>query len=325
MEVEIRSEENSFLENIKKDFSYFIVEKSKFYKKKLIITISPESFEIPPNLTATKQTQNSIYYDKAKLRFNDYYGKAITVFNYKKETVSIYYKDPGFIHELVYLIILSRTSKYMDGQGLHKVHACGVTIDKTNIIFMMPSKGGKSTMFLELIRDINNKVISDDTPIVNRWGEISSFPIRLGHEDKNKLFSYFPYLRDEKLYSFKRQNFSNKYLVDLKSIQNKIGVGENTILINGVRSTRTESIITPISGLKMLRCLITHMIVGIGLPMILEYFLEHTIKDSILNIKNLFSRILAACLLVSKSKTYEMELGSNTVENAKKIRVLVHD
>jgi hypothetical protein len=324
--IELTSEQSSIIEVIEKDFSYFVTkEVKKAFKKTIINVFKNNGFKIPKNLKATKQTNNSIYFDDQNLRYNDYYGKAITVFDFDKESVDVYYSDESFLHELIYLIILSRSAKHMDRQGLHKIHASAVKINRTNIVFMMPSKGGKSTMLLELLRDEKTKLISDDTPVVDRAGNIHPFPLRIGFDDKNKLFGYFPYLRDEKIYSFKREYFSEKNLISISDLRNKIGVSAKTVLIQGRRSTFKEPRLIKISKVKMFYYLITHMIVGIGLPLILEYFLQHTIKDHFINLKNLFSRTLSATTLVIKSDCYDLMLSDNFIKNAEKLKEAVSE
>lgn len=314
--IQIKSVDQEVLKKLKKDFNYFVVKEETKVEKTLSIKIQDhEEHLIPRNLKATKQTSNSIYFDKGNKRYNDYYGKATTIFNYKTETVDVYFKNKSFLHEITYLLILSRSAKFMDSVGLHKIHACSVKLNKKNIVFMMGSKGGKSTLFLELIRTSDIKIISDDTPVVDRFGNIRPFPLRIGIEDKNKIFSYFPYLRDEDTYEFKREYYSKKYLVPINALKNEVSVGLKTALIQGVRTTRDKPLLKKISRLEMFKFLIGHMIVGVGLPIILEYFIEHNLKDHLRNTKNLFSRIKTAILLLVKSETYIYYMSDNVVLN----------
>ncbi|MFT6630782.1 MAG: hypothetical protein ACJAS4_000724 [Bacteriovoracaceae bacterium] len=314
--IEIKSDQEKINNILKKDFAYFIKNNEFKSEKKLIINIiKKETGVLPVNLIATKQTTNSIYYDVGKIRYNDYFGKAVTVFNYEKESVDVFYVDEGFLHEITYLLILSRSAKFMDSKGFHKIHACSVKLNEKNIVFMMGSKGGKSTLFMELIRDTDTKIISDDTPVVDRKGRIYPFPLRIGIEDKNKLYSYFPYLREADVYEFERQNFNKKYLVSIEQLENKVSTGDCNILIQGFRTTLDKPRLEKITKFKMFKYLLGHMVIGIGLPLILEYFIEHTTRDHFRNIKNLLSRLISAYFLLLKSECYEFYMTENVVAN----------
>jgi hypothetical protein len=314
----------SVLTKLESDFSYFI-KKNKEILKTFKIHIKSERINIPPNLAASKQSENSITFDQQEVRYNDYYGEAITKFNYQTEVCEIFCENECFLHELIYLLILSRSGKFMDTIGLHKVHACGICIDKKNILLMMDSKGGKTSTFLELLRDGNTKIISDDSPLISRSGEVKEFPLRVGFENVDQFKSKFPYIEDEEIYEFKRKKYSKKWLVSLVNFRNKVGSAEETILIQGFRSTFKDPKIVKIGRIEMFRYLTRHMIIGVGLPLIIEYFLQNTLLDHFKNIKILVSRIIGALRLVKKSKNYVMYCSSNIVLNGQAIKDYFHE
>jgi hypothetical protein len=324
--VLINSDEVSVIDNLKQDFSNFISKDSQ--KTMLVIDINKTSelaTIIPRDLKASKQSQNSITYDVGPLRYNDFYGKGISLFNYKEERAQIYYTQINQLHEMIYLLILSRSGKYMDRNGLHKIHACAVNKNDMNLVLMMPSKGGKTTTFIELLKDNDMNIISDDTPVVNIRGELKSFSLRLGVENKNILRASFPYIAEKDIYNFERVHYSCKYLLATTKLRNKINVSQNTILIAGFRSTNTEPKIYSVSKISMYKELITHMVIGIGLPMIIEYFLENSIRDSIRNVKILVSRNLSAFRLLMKSECYFLETSSNIKSNTELIKKLLNE
>jgi len=325
--IELSIDSQSILDEIEKDFSYFKdsnLDKITDFNLRINCSLV-DKYNLPSGLIAKKQSQNSITYDVGNIRYNDYYGEALTQIDYKKNIVEMVYKNESLAHEILYLVILSRTTKFLDGLGYHKIHASAFTYSNFNILFMMPSKGGKSTMLLEMLRNPEVGLISDDTPVVNRKGEIIPFPLRLGNDDRNKVINFFPYLRDEDISLFKRKYYSDKYLVDIKKIKNKIQTKDKTILIAGYRSTNIEPKIELISKMKMLSELKTHLIVGIGLPMVIEYFIENTLNDHFKNLRILFSRFFTAIILVQKSECYRIALSSNPVENCHAIKRLLDE
>lgn len=324
--VEIEVDSEQLYLKLSYDFEYFIVKRKPNTIKTLSIKVKQvDTLKVSEGLVATKQTENSIYYDVGNLRFNDYYGKVLTTFDYKKEQADIEYISIDKVYEVIYLLVLSRSGKYGDYIGRHKIHASAVSHNNKNLIFMMPSKGGKSTMLLELLRDESISLISDDTPLVTTSGEVKPFPLRIGHEDENKLYSYFPYLKRDDLYVFDRERFSKKYLIPISKLKNRIEVGDHSILVSGRRTTMKKPKLVKINKFTMLKELKTHMIVGIGLPMIIEYFLQHTIKDHITNFMILLKRITSSVFLVLKSDCYLVYLSNNTLENSKLLKELISE
>jgi hypothetical protein len=325
--ITLKCESEKIINLIKKDFHYFVV--SEISESNLEIeALIKDSIEdvIPVGLISKKQNSRAITFQEGDLRYNFFYGKAVSVVNYKTSKVKVFSKTEGYLHELLYLVILSRQTKFHDINGLHKVHAFGITKYKNNLIGMMDSKGGKTTLFTYFIDQEGVDIISDDTPFIDFWGRVNPFPIRVGFElnsySKERLIKY-----KDLAYHFDREEYDAKKLIDILEFQNKIS--ENTklnrnILFQGIRINEKESCsYKKISKLKMLRYLQKNMIVGVGLPMVLEYYLESSFQDKIRNIKILFSRIFAAVNLLLKSDCYEVYIGFNPQKNYEKLNELL--
>lgn len=320
-QVGINSDTHKPIDKIALDFEYFVDRsKVKTLKRLEIKILSGKDFKLPEGLVANKQTQNSITYKQGNITFNDYYGKAIVEFDYSKEKAKIYYYDESFIHEITYLLILSRSGKFLDRKGYHKIHAACFGLGNNDIVLTLPSKGGKTTTLLEMLRVPKTRLISDDSPLVDSGGKLMPFPLRLGLSNKNKIFSYFPYLRGEDLYEFERSYFEKKYLIPINKLQNPVSLGIKQVLVNGKRTTNSKSILKKVSKYRMFKFLVEHMIIGLGLPMIIEYFLRNSIKDHFVNIKILFSRIKTAIFLLKKSDCYIYYMSNDPIESGKYLR-----
>jgi hypothetical protein len=326
--VSLELDDVQLMAKIKSDFSHFVVD--DYINPLKMITITAEKKDylnlLPTNEVATKQTENSIYYDIGNLRYNDFYGKALSIMDYERESVRVYYTDEGYIHELLYLLILSRTGKHLDLSGKHKVHAFGVNTDSKNLLLMMGSKGGKTSLFCELLTNLNFNIISDDTPVITLDGRILPCPLRIGLESEDYITKKFPYINTDEIYSINREHYNKKYLLPVPNLKNEIcSDGNINILIQGYRSTFSEPKIVRISRIRILRHLIEHMIIGIGLPMVVEYFLRNTPKEHLSNFTILFSRIRAAIRLSINSKPYAMYFSSDIKKNADALNRLIHE
>lgn len=318
----------NLFKKIKSDFSHFVVNEFINPKKMIKIKVERKDYQdlLPKERVSTKQTENSIYYDLGEIRYNDFYGKALSIMDYENETAKVFYNDENYIHELLYLLILSRSGKHLDMCGKHKVHAFGINKDSKNLLLMMGSKGGKTSLFCELLGDLDVNIISDDTPIITHDGRILPCPLRIGLESREYIESRFPYVNMDEIYSIKREHYNSKYLLPIPSLKNKIcSDGNINILIQGYRSTFTEPKLVQITRVQIFKHLIEHMIVGIGLPMVVEYFLRNTVKDHCFNLTILASRINAAMRLSINSKPYAMYFCSDIEKNAKAIDKLLYE
>ena len=131
----------------------------------------------------------------------------------------------------------------------------------------------------------------------------------------------------DKAYYFDRDEYDPKNLIDILEFKNEISKtcqNSKTILFQGKRVfAKDKCSYQKISKLKMWKYLQKNMVVGVGLPMVLEYYLESSFKDKLRNIKILISRALAAFNLLRKSECYEIYLSFNPEKNYKKINELL--
>jgi hypothetical protein len=307
---------------LEKDFSVFKVDSLEHNDNKIlnlkIINGNPGEIVIP-EMVSKMQSLNSITYQNEQIRYNDYYGKLLSVFNYQKETAELISLDLDKTHEIAYLLILSRVGKSLDVRRLHKLHAFAVSYKKIAFVCMMPMKGGKSTLLLELLKHEGVKMISDDIPLIDHAGKIYPFPIKIGIDgiwEKSISISD----AEENVYHLKREQYGLKTFVCLIGLRDKVELPGNSfnkvIIAEGFRFNSEKINILHSSMLVTFRGLLKHGVVGIGLPMILEYFWEFGWRDFILKTKIFFFRVYGFWVLALRSKRIQIQLGRNVENNA---------
>ncbi len=265
-----------------------------------------------PEISTSMQSQNSLSYDVGHIRYNDYYGKAYTVINFQSESAAIYGLDLDKIHEIAYLLILSRVGKILDLKGLHKLHAFAVSFNNTAFVCMMPSKGGKSSLLSELLSDPRIKMLSDDIPLVDKQGRVYPFPLKLGFNEIPKNLKVFN--PEENLYTMKRELYGEKKLICTRGIENKIEKKEyfeKVILVEGFRYNSESSCVLSSSWLQSFKGLLVHGVIGIGSPIVIEYFWETGIRDFIRKTWIFFKRLKAFFLLCFKAKKFKIHIGKD--------------
>jgi hypothetical protein len=322
LEFELSNEELE--KRLRKDFSYFVTEDLSLKPQ---ITIIPQLIKSPieriPEITSTSQSSNSITYDQGHVRYNDYYGEALSIFNQQTESVEIFSENIERLHEVSYLVALSLSGKKLDLKGLHKVHGMSIIVNNVCCLITLPSKGGKSTLLKELIKNPSVKILSDDTPLINHEGRLLPFPLRLGFEsfpDDLEISN-----KDENYYTLDRKQFGTKHLICIDGLENKIGKEfKELIYINGVRKNSKDSTISHLSKGSALKALMGHLVIGLGLPMVLEYFWVSGLDDFFLRAKIAISRIYSSIILCITAHCFKIELGADSEKNAKDILNLMN-
>lgn len=314
--VIVRSDWDELSLLLRKDFSFFKCSKIQNESKSLAVTVlnrSPKEIVIPKT-HSVMQSLNSITYQVNEKRFNDYYGKLTSVFDYKNERAELYSLDLDKAHEVAYLLILSRVGKKLDLIGLHKLHAFAISYKKMAFVCMMPMKGGKSTLLMELLKNKEVKLISDDIPMINSKGELLPFPIKIGLEMDREIALEINN-HDENIYFLKRENHGMKKLICLEGLKDKVEKIDqnfkNVILCEAFRFSSAESEIHEAPWRKIFKGLFKHGVIGIGLPIIIEYFWEFGILDFLLKTKIFIKRMYAFLVLSFKAKKINLYLGTN--------------
>jgi hypothetical protein len=225
------------------------------------------------------------------------------------------------MHEVAYLLILSRAGKMLDLKGFHKLHAFAVSYEDVALICMMPSKGGKSTLLAELLKDSRIKMISDDIPLIDTFGNVYPFPLKLGLDSIPLEMQIFE--REKNTYSMKRNYYGVKELICTRGLPGKVepmtSKFKKVILVEAFRYNSPTSILAKSSFLKTFKGLLKHGVIGIGSPIVIEYFWETGFIDFLKKTGIFFLRILAFTSLSVRSKKMQLFLGKNSKNTSQEI------
>lgn len=313
--IRIYSNSAALLDRLQMDFSFFLVKNSENFEYQITALLAPMNRSIIPKAVADRQSLQSLAYDLGEIRYNDYYGKLLSRYDYATERGELWSSDIEKLHEVTYLLILSRIGKALDMRGMHKVHAMSFSHGNYCITGMMPMKGGKSTLLAHLLKDPKISVISDDCPLVSRSGKIIAFPLRIGIDQLPKSIELIE--PDKNRYKMQRDFYGEKNLIALTGLHHEIArVGAKQILFVGRRTNGLPPKLIKKSRLSMIKPIFINMIIGIGLPMVMEYFWQTGFKDFCRKSFIAISRSFSALSLILRSQCYEFQLSNNSNENA---------
>jgi hypothetical protein len=305
--VNVRTKDQELIRRLNGDFHAF-----KASVSDSIITIEARLAQTPsdffPRQTATSQSLTCLCYDVKKVRYVDYHGSASVRYDFENDHAVVIALDIQRLHEKVYLLILSRTGEMMDIKGLHKLHAFALAYQDRCVLVTMPPKGGKTTLMWDLLKNPEFSLISDDTPIIDRFGDVLPFPIRIGLSERPEKWPFI---------ELDRGVFGKKFLVSPSSLPNPLPNRryQKSILIEARRRNAPEGRLKAMTKIHALRALIAPMVIGVGLPIIVEYFWRSGLWEFLRKTLIALSRLWSAVALSFKTEAYLLELGTDRESN----------
>jgi hypothetical protein len=163
-------------------------------------------------------------------------------------------------------------------------------------------------------------MLSDDIPLVDSYGRIMPFPIKIG-------FNHYPTELlinepNENIYTMNRSLHGLKYLVSTRALVNKVvkdGCFDKIILAEGFRYNSESFQILKSSWWMSWKGLLKHGIIGVGSPIVIEYFWQNGISDFLVKIKIFFRRLIAFSCLCTRAKKITLLCGKRPEVTAKGI------
>lgn len=309
----VSTNEEALLKKFEEEFHYFVQESAQH-----VHTTVDLFREVPPELPpmiAAKILETCTVYRLSSRQYIDYRGEALTIWDEQEEAVRIYSLDSDRLYETGFLAIHSLLGQALDKKGLCRIHALGISLGHLNAVVMLPSKGGKSTLLSHALENPEVKIISDDMPLVDFSGRIHVFPSKISVDKKPEDGPLAALNWTE----FKRTMYPVKWTAGLSQLKNRIetqNMHQSTLLVAGYRLSQGQSILTPVPKWKMLKPVMEHMVMGFGLPQVLELFLKFNLTD-------IFKLILHGCLrsicafnLIRRARCYHFYMGPDRSYNA---------
>ncbi len=308
-------------EKLRSEFHYFL---STDQIPVLTIELSAGPLPQTPSLPVEKILETCQIYRLGKRKYVDYFGEALTIDDEDEGKISIYSSSEERLYELAFLAIHSRVGEFLDRRGISRIHALGVSWKNINALVMLPSKGGKSTLLSYLLENPDIKIIADDMPLIDRHGKVLPFPskISLTKKPDSGVLSKLNWSE------FHRAHYPPKWTASLSSVPERIEIHpENNpiLLIRGVRLSHGESAIARASRKQMIMPLMEHMIIGIGLPQIMELFLNFKLTDIFKISWHALLRGWCALMLLRNSEPFIFYIGNDKSYNAQLILNLLSE
>ena len=272
LRVCVRSSNPETASRLRRDFSYFSASGDC---RGMSVRIAPaaEASGLPGDAGRWRPQRGRglVFHDEWPFRLIRFADRAYCRYDYRHRAVQIHADDQDLAHEIAHYAVLSRIGEELDVRGWHRVHALGFSLGDKGALALAPSGGGKSRLALAMLRRGKLDILSDDTPLLGFDLTLRAFPLRLGFREGQDLADV-----PESLQSvFRRLDYPPKRLVDIDFARGRIRPAAALRAIFIVASPRDgATTITPSSRSHALKALVSHLVIGSGVPQMAEYMLN---------------------------------------------------
>lgn len=268
-----------------------------------------------PVCDASVYTPRNVVYRHEGGRILDFGGRGLGWYDPGKRRFRMVSEDPDLVYEAAYLFLLSQIGQALDARGLHRLHALAMSYRGRSILALLPMGGGKSTLGAALLKGSDMRILSDDSPFIDRDGNALSFPLRLG-----LLKGREQEVPAEHRRLVQRMEFGPKYLVNYSYFAARVADrAAPGIVLLGRRTLGTEPRLEKASYSVAMRAMVPNMIVGLGLFQGLEYLLERSSREIAGKVGLGLSRLRNAHALVRASHNFVFHMGRCPDANARAV------
>jgi hypothetical protein len=314
-EVDVESASPEIISEVTRDFAWFISSSDKPVEPArltLKLELAEPDWAGLPSVPASVITPRNITFRDNGRTYVDYFGRGLAILDEGHSSCAMYSTDFDMLREMAYLFLLSTVGQHLDGKRMHRIHAMGVNHEGKGILLLLPSGGGKSTMTLELLKQPDFTLLSEDTPLIDPSGTMHPFPLRLGVRgtSSNEIPAEFQR-------TYNRMEFDPKTFVDLDFFRHKLSesVPVSMILV-GERNLGNASGVVPLSHSQAMKAVMKYLVVGLGVYQGLEFLLERGIMDLTGKFGTVSSRMRNGMTLLRRAPAYKLVLGRDTARNS---------
>ncbi|MGH2956790.1 MAG: hypothetical protein ACRDL6_07335 [Solirubrobacterales bacterium] len=308
------------VESLRLDFAWFARPLAVAPQLEVVIERRPPELDSMGNLSASFVTPRNVVYQDGGRTVIDYFGQAVSVLDRAAQRLVIQGEDEGVLHQAGYLFLLSRLGEHLDARGLPRLHGLGLAGADGGVVTLLPSGGGKTSLALEALRSSGVKLISEDSPLIDRRGRLHPLPLRIGiHPDEAARVG------EQDLRRIDRMEFGPKLAIEVSSFRDRIATEPVPLrhLVIGQRRLGTEARLEQVPRRVAIGPLFREAVVGVGLYQGMEFVLQRGISDVRHHAGTAIMRALWCAIGLGQAKVWRLETGRDHERNWAALRRLL--
>jgi hypothetical protein len=236
---------------------------------------------------------------------------ALVRHDFTRERGEVWCADADRLHELGYILLLSRVGAKLDERGLHRAHGLGLARHGRGALALLPMGGGKTTLALGALKEGTSELLSEDTPLVDRRGNLWPFPVRFGLRAQAPV----PGVPARLQRTFRRREWGVKVLIDLEHAEGRLAprapVAPEVLLVGGAFEPGRALDVSRLARWRALPALVLNLVVGVGVPQGREYLLRPRAAAVGHLLLAAFSRSAAALALLRRCRVHRARFSAD--------------
>ena len=315
----------AWAERLAKDFDFYTDrphrqgEKARYHVSLELVEKTPSAEDLPA-VGAERVFSDCVMFREGDRLFYEYSGAVLQVERQGKSSRGrLISKNSDLALEVAYLYLQSEIGRFLDAQGLHRVHALGIGLPSGKAaLVLLPSGGGKSTLALELLQSEGCVLLSDDSPLVDRFGRVHPYLLRLSFRPDAKL----PAAWAESAIPFARRKYGPKTLVSTAALPRAAlprptdSFRPGYLIIGERHGNLAEPRLKPAGKLPGALPLFRDLVVGLGIPQVAELVLANGVRSLPGLAPTGLSRLAAAAAFLARAETLKLDLSRDPKRNA---------
>jgi hypothetical protein len=266
---------------------------------------TPSELGAGRRLTADQVLERGLVYNDGSVTFVDHHGSALSRYDFERELGRVTASAVSDLVELGYLMIHSRVGQLLEERGLVRIHCLGVELGGRAALVLTPSGGGKSRLALAALQSTRLRLLGDDMVVLDASGRAHPFHTPLGVSDPALAEGLGTARR------FRRRHHQPKWIVpiDRHELLCSEPVRVDSVVL-AERVTSPPTLLVPISRRVAARAVVRDLVVGLGLPQVLELVARRGTRDLWKQAPSAARRLRIAARLLTSARCFRLEVAS---------------
>ncbi|RLB59508.1 MAG: hypothetical protein DRI90_15295 [Deltaproteobacteria bacterium] len=254
---------------------------------------------------ADQVLERGIVYNQGHQTWIDHHGTATSTYDYQRESGQITAPETADLIELGYLMVHSRLGVMLERQGLVRAHGVGFALEGQAGLVLTPSGGGKSRLAIGLLRQPGVRLLSDDMVLLDVAGRAHPFPHPIGISDPDHAAGL------GSVRAFVRRHHGTKWVIELGELlpRHQDGPLPLALLAMASRVNRPPSRVLPASRRLLAGALWRDVVVGLGLPQVLELIARSGARDLWRQAPSAWLRIQVASAALRRARPVRLDIA----------------
>jgi hypothetical protein len=306
------------LDELAVDFGWFAASAVAADVTVEVLRRSPD-YDRYASIPAAFVTPRNVVYQEGARTVLDYSGRALGVYDRAARRLRIESEDHQLAREAGYLFLLSRIGEHVDAVGLPRAHGLGLAGAQGGVLLLLPAGGGKSTLCLRALRE-GSRLLSEDSPLIDRQGRIHPFPLHIGINEGD-----VDSLPDAPVRRVERMEFHPKLLLDIRAFADQVERTPQPLrhVVVGRRSLGRTAKLEPLPRRAAVGPLLRESVVGVGLYQGMEFVLQRGLRDLSGKVGLVATRSACCAAALAHARVWRLTLGRDHDANWDALRSLL--